>query len=285
MTQLISEKDKDKTLCLVETFSIDDNRKLKAAVPDENGYFIGVPMAVLGTVTRNNTKYDSNSMLNGIKSEDSSFRMRLNEGTLFGEWGHPIADFSTNFGMYRLLNLDPQKESHNFRNVYIKRLEDMGIDLVCADVKPTGPYGKYFEERMIDPTMNCAFSLRSISRETIDPRTRIANRTVIKLVTFDAGVASGGYKEASKRYMVSTECFGCASIENINHIIEQKDIIELREVSLETFSNTELNEFLKSTRVTINHTTTTYVDKKNGLLLDMSSRKEKGMFHSLIKAK
>ena len=262
-----------KLIFSVETFAVDDNRSLKACTQDKNGYFMGVPVAALSKVTRNNTHYNVDSIISSISDEGSPFKMRLEEGNLFGEWGHPRTDVSTREGMTRLLDLDPTKEACHYRRVYSEYLSDISTYLILSDVKPSGPYGKYFKEKMIDPTRNCSFSLRSLAKEKRNPRTGVADRSIVSMVTFDAGMASGGYKEASKRYKVGNE--------SVSIDVVQEDIVAVRSVVTESFFDSSLNEFFKSNKVMIDKESTSYYMVDD--VLHRDDNDTRGIIHTLLR--
>lgn len=275
---------RDGTYFMVETMVIDDNRELGKGVRDKDGYFTDVPVAVLGTVTRNKTRYDTDAFIKQLKGPDSSYALRLGEGNLFGEWSHPFVDLSSQEGMQRLLHLEAQKESHHIRATSVKHIDDLNIDLVLMDAKGTGPYGKYYDEAMLDPSRNLSHSLRGISNARVERSTGITDKSLISLVTFDAGMASGGFKEASKRYMASTEELSFSSEEVINVPINTTNIQVVREVAMETFTSTELNDLLKANRVVIGTVTTGYIDKSNNTVVNTDTRKQSGIFHNFINA-
>jgi len=267
----------------IETMIVDDNRKLGKAIRDKDGYFPNVPVAVLGTVTRNKTSYDTNAFLHQLRSDDSSFALRLKEGMLFGEIGHPFVDLNSPMGLQRLLHLEPTRESHHIRAVKVERLEDLGMDIIMADVKGTGPYGKYFDEAMEDPTRNVAYSLRGISRANTDRRTGVTHKHLVNLVTFDAMMAGGGFKQAAKRYMASTEgMIGFETEEILKEQVTDKHISMIHSVALECFTNSELNELVKSKKVILGTKVTGYVDNRTKSLIDPDTRTSRGIFHSFL---
>jgi hypothetical protein len=263
----------------IETFSIDDNRELKAITPNEKGFYENLPVAVFSTVTRNNTLYSDSSIVKAITDENSMLKIRINEGTLIGEWGHPIADFNTEFGMQRLATLDPTKEACSISKVSVVDVEDLNMKLITADMKPTGRYGKYFKERIEDPTINLAFSLRSISREKIVNNTRM--RDILALITFDPGVSSGGFKQASKRYICNTDNMKVASTENA-FAITTEHITSIGSAAMESFTDSELNEMFKSNKVSIKRGTQYFFDNSSETIKDIKNNSEYGVFHTLL---
>ena len=269
----------------IETLVVDDGRKLGKGIRNKDGYFPDVPVAVLGTVTRNKTSYDSNDFLKQIKGPDTSFSMRLNEGTLFGEMGHPFVDLNSPMGLQRLLHLEPTRESNHIHAVKIKHLDDLGLDVIMIDTKGTGPYGKYFDEAMEDPTRNVAFSLRGISKAETNRQTGVTHKHLINLVTFDSMMASGGFKEAAKRYMAAKEDFHYESSEILNVPVTQKHLTMIQSVALESFTNSELNELMKSNKVVLGTRVAGYVDLSNQCLIDPDTHKSRGLFRSFVTVK
>lgn len=268
----------------IETFLMDDGFKLGKGVRDKDGYFVDVPVAVLGATTRNATKYDTTAFVNQIKGPDTNYYKRLTEGCLFGEWGHPFVDMNTQLGMERLLNLDPQKESHHIRSTKIRHIDELGIDVIMIDAKGSGPYGKYYDEAMLDPTRNLAHSLRGISKAQFDRKNKVTFKELISLVTFDAGVASGGFKHSSKRYMKSIEGMGCDTIEELHAPITSANIDMVRNVALEKFTNTELNDLFKCKKIILGTVTTGYLDHRNEAI-NNEGQVPVSVFHTFVQVK
>lgn len=281
----LGSTNKDGVYFTVTAMAIDDNRTLGKAIRDKDGYFTGVPVAVLGTVTRNATQYDTPSFVAQLKGPDTTIARRISEGTLFGEYGHPFIDLNSQQGMARLLHLEPQKESHHIRSISIKHVDDLGLDLVTVDTKGTGPYGQYFDNGMEDPTMNVAFSLRGISKAKYNPTTRVTFKELVSLVTFDAGMSSGGFKEASKRYMAAKEDFSFESMEILNQQIHPEDLMLVRSVAVESFSKTELNDLMRASKVVIGTVEIGYIDPNTKTIFNQESNEHRSLFHSFSKIK
>lgn len=269
----------------VTSMAVDDNRKLGKAVCDKDGYYKDVPVAVLGTVTRNKTQYDTAEFIKQLTSDESSFNKRLTEGCLFSEYGHPFVDLNSPAGMTRLLHLEPQKESNHIRSVSVRNLPDLKLDIITMDTKASGPYGKYFDDAMLDPTRNIAFSLRGVSKATFDRRTGVTFKKLVSLVTFDSGVASGGFREASKRYMSATEDLQFESHELLNKEIAPDELMLVRSIAMESFSNSELNDLMKSHKVVIGTVEIGYVDPLTKTIHEMETGERRGLFHSFSKVK
>ena len=280
----IGSPDKNGIYFTVTAMAIEDNRAIRTPTKDKEGYYKGVPVAVLGTVTRNQTQYDTPSFINQITAPTSSMNRRLKEATLFSEYGHPFVDLNSSIGMARLMHLEPQKESNHIRSVSVKNAADLGLDLVTIDTKPSGPYGKYFDEGM-----------QGISKATFNKQSGVTHRELVSLVTFDAMVASGGFREASKRYMsAATEGlkgedrnsdFTYESSEVISRQISPDDLMLVRNIAVESFSNTELNEIIKASRVIIGSVEIGLVDPITNTVLEQETGQRRSLFHSFSKVK
>lgn len=269
----------------VTTMAVSDNRKLGRAIKDQDGFYTNVPVAVLGTVTRNRTSYDTEAFMGQLKGPDTSIYRRITEGTLFSEWGHPFVDLNSELGMARLLNLDPQKESNRIRSISVQHVDDLNLDLVTMDACPSGPYGKYFEELMENPNTNIAFSLRGLSQAFFDKASKVTHKRLINLVTFDSGVASGGFLEASKRYMAAKEDLAFESCEIIDRQMSMDDILTVRNVAMESFTNTELNELLKANKVVIGKVDIGYVDANSKTVVNPETGERNSLFNSFMRVK
>lgn len=244
----------EKIMFTTQTLTVDDGRPLGSAIKDEDGYFTDVPLAAFDVDTRNATSYDTAQFIKQMTDANSSFVIRLQEGNLIGEWGHPYVNMESRDGLRRLLHLEPSKEALSFRKITTKKLDDLGIMLVVGDTKPTGPFGRYYDEAMTDPTRNAAHSLRGVSTGRVNPKTGVAHKYLQHLATFDAGVPGGGFKYSSKRYMSSTE--GITMDVGVNDVvIEGQQIQTFHQIAMESFTDTELNEIFKSKKVVLGRNT------------------------------
>lgn len=262
---------------VVETFIVENGMALKSVERDSDGYFKGLPLAVLGDVTRNKTHYDEETMINQIV-KPSAFNLRLTEGNLSGEWGHPVVDYSTILGKTRVMTIEPTREALHYRRIYSKPLKSSNKIAIFGDAKPSGPYGAYFEERMLDPTRNCAFSLRSITQDRVDQRTGVTYKRVAQLITFDAGVPSGGYKEASKRYMSNEALNGFVS-----QPIEYSDLMNMkRAVGFESLIDDEVLEMFQANKVIVKKEVIGVVDLNNRLVHNAKTGEKRSIFGSFL---
>lgn len=270
----------------VETMMVDaSGRKLGKGVPDKDGYYNTVPMAVLNNTTRNMTAYDTPSFIEQLKS--GTIATRVKEGCLAGEWGHPFVDLNTELGLQRLMHIEPKEESNHIRSLEVKRIEDLGIDVVIGSTKPSGPYGKYFEEAMEDPTRNLAFSLRGLSKAHRDRSTGITHKKLVNLVTFDSGVCSSGFFHTTKQFMdaAAKEDLIFSSKEIIHTPVTERHLSMIQEVALESFTDTELNDLFKSTRLVIGSVVRGFVDQNTQTIFEPESKTRRSVFHSFLNVK
>ncbi len=215
----------------VETFMVKDRRNGKTVRADQEGYYT-LPVAVLGTVSQNNTYYDVESFAKQMTSPDTFINKVLTQGKLYGEFGHPrIAGLSNELSLERLAVVEEKSISHHIRDISTGASLPNGGKLVLASIKPTGPYKQALQDSIDDPCINTAFSLRAIT--SAEPRGQVSYRVMKKLVTFDA-VAAGGYSEAAKSYAPGLESFDVS--------IDSTGRVTLSQVSMENFTDTELNE-------------------------------------------
>ncbi len=179
---------------------------LRKAKKNDKGFYEGVPLTVLGAVSRNNYYYDPASLVNAMGNPNTRFYKALLGGGLNGEWGHPDTSALTEEqAIKRTLNVLEQQTSHYFNRIWIDTLSD-GTQLVRGDVKPFGVYGKYLEEAFNDEHHDAAFSLRSITSDPVKRGDGSYFRKVLALITYD-GLSLPGYELASKRGMLGQEGF------------------------------------------------------------------------------
>jgi hypothetical protein len=177
-----------------------DGRKLQALRPDADGYFNGIPMSAFNAKSLNGCYYDTESYYSQLTNLNTPFNIRLTHGNLYGEWGHPKDDAP----LSRVVMIDRDQESHHFKAVYTDKNAAGNCPIIRADIKCTGPKGKYLEPSLMNPHENTAFSLRCLMTERYDAALRAPVRTVEEFVTFDA-VDMPGYLYGSKWYVEATQ--------------------------------------------------------------------------------
>lgn len=185
-------------LCVsvLDTF---DNRKLQKLVPDEYGYFTGIPLSAFNAKSLNGCYYDTESYYNILTTPTSTFNIKLRHGNLYGEWGHPREETD----LVRITTIDKSRESHHFRSVYTDKNCTSQYPIIRGDLRPSGPYGEYLKSSLMNPYENTAFSLRCLMSEKFDRGLNANVRAIEEFVTFDA-VDMPGYLYGSKWYVEST---------------------------------------------------------------------------------
>jgi hypothetical protein len=260
---------------------------LKKAKPDNRGYYRGVPLTVIGAVSRNNYYYDPDSLVESMKNPNTRFHKSLVTGGLNGEWGHPdVTHLSENAALHRMADVMEQKVSHFFNRIWIDTLEN-GVQIVRGDVKPFGPYGEYLRESFEDPDHETGFSLRSLTSDPLRRPDGSFFKKVLAMITYD-GVSVPGYEMASKRAMIGTESLGVISedvsfklIDTVNAGIPSiYDVI-----GYESFNCQQVLDILETDKVNVSITSKNVgvFDSATGTFMDASGRfRRKSVLHNLI---
>lgn len=257
----------------IETLVVRNGRKMGRLRPDQDGYYNGMPIAALGIVTRNNTYYDVQSFSQELMNTAGNFNNKLRNGQLYGEWGHPpLAGLSEQMQMARIVDVRESQHSHHIRSIETGATLENGGKLITASICPTGPYAESLRDNFANPCMNTAFSLRAITDSTI--KGGVSFRRMKKMITFDA-VGAGGYLEASKGF-AATESFHAFDINLV-----EVDTAIFSQASLESFTDSELNEFFGTKSVALEKKILTVTKTKSGQKLNPLSLRSH--YHELIK--
>jgi len=255
----------------MQTLHTIDGKSLKTITPDKDGIFKKVPLAILRKPSRNNVQYDETSFVNGMTNPKTTFYKKLVEGGLEGEWGHPFCAGNPREIVKRVAFIDRTRLSHFFTHVNSRETED-GLLLIEGDIGTCGPYKDELVDSFADPKRNTAFSLRALTH----PPTLvngIMTKKVIALITFDA-VESGGFAEASKRFMGATESLECPiPFEDFTG----EDDFYRTAVGFESLQSEELFEMLGTDKIIIENS---YRGVKNKNHILTSDGKRKSIFHS-----
>lgn len=233
-------------------------RRLGKLKPDKEGFYT-CPIAVLGkgALSRNLRNYNPESIVRCINDPKSKFFRSLREGNLAGEYGHP-----EDRSLKRAMHIDQNNVSHFFRSIKADEstLTEKGNLIIEGKFKPFGPKKQYLLESIEEEYYNTSFSLRAISQKgrTVN---KIPEMIMRLLVTFD-NVLMGGFKEASKRYSVTSECFEVPFGEK-----EIRELKDSNEVVYEDYSyffeDQELLDKMESDSVVMRSRHTGFVDEEN----------------------
>ena len=264
---------------VTEITSIIDKNKNQLK-PDDDGFYTDVPLAVLDAVSCNNTWYNSRPFIGVMNSPKSSFNHRLTQGVLTGELDHPFdPTLSREELIQRTLYIDPDNEAVFFRRISVRNIN--GDLFVLGDLKPHGLKQAAAKEKLEDPNVNCAFSLRSLTKgDRKHPKGYIIKNVSI-LVTFDIGMAGGGFPQASKMFKTqemmntSNESLGVNNDSNstngIDITLTTEDlqlIHQNKDLGLENiFTNAELTKVFKLKKLIINGKMLGYLTSDKKIIL------------------
>ncbi len=155
-----------------EDITVNSENTAKNNFKDEDGYYT-VRLGMLNTFTRTGTFYRV-ANLNDLIGPESLLGARLNNGILEAEEEHPagIDKMGEDELINRLITIDGTRVCGHLIEVNFKStgltepgFENYPIYVVTGKIKPSGPYGKYLEERLSNPKQNVALSIRSIVSE------------------------------------------------------------------------------------------------------------------------
>lgn len=242
--------------------------------PDKDGVFRGIPVMVFNKSSRNNVVYDTASIIQAMNNPGMKFRMSLEEGNLRGEYGHPDIKGTSEDDKRRLLKIDEKSVSHAFVSLKSESLKD-GDLVIKADVTPFGPYGKTFNEDMLNPVTNKSFSLRALCAKP-EFVNGVTYKRVLVFVTFDY-VNMPGYEKASTRFAGATE--------SMDYYVSAKDLAAMdgvcELVGVESVTSQKFLDLFQTDTLKIEHHTTGYIDREKGTLLTPEG--EVSLFRSVFK--
>lgn len=267
----------------ISTLEVRDGKKLKAITPDKDGYYCNFPVAVLGAPSRSGhgMSYDPESAIAAMSNPKMPFFLRLQDGSLYGERGHPTIPENMNRKdkIRRILSIESKNLSHHFRKIAAAETLENGGVVIRADIKPYGTYGKDLEEQFLDPNMNVSFSLRAMADAR---RVGATMRRFIKhFVTFDSETI-GGFDETSKRFVD-----GFSVTENLNMDVDLVDFYDENEESgyvSECLVSDQLLEIFGAEEVKLYEQSLGHRFGNTGTFIDKSGER-KSIFHAYQKIK
>lgn len=261
----------DRIFFCIDVLAVRNGRKLGALRPDADGYY-QMPLAVLGTPTDNLTYYEVEDFVQQLTSPTSHINMRILDGKLYGEYGHPkIQALPPEEQLPRLFDIYEDRMSHHIKKIWSGEQLESGGRIIYGMVKPHGPFAEHLRSNLDDSCMNTSFSLRSIAKSRQEGK--LTRRSIKHLVTFDY-VTAGGYNEASKRYSHANESLQC--LESVIEIDLIDSNFRVTESAMECLTKHELNDIFGAKQVIIGGSKTTFVDAQTAL------RDESGALHSVF---
>lgn len=175
--------------------------------PDANGYH-EIVLGAFGIENSSRIFWDDSKVQN-LFTKSSELIQRIQNGQLYGEWGHPKMSpgMSTRDYLIKLLIMHEEQCSHHIKRVELhenfKGHDNQTCLGVIGWVKPHGPNGHHLEDSLTNPDMNTAFSLRSIAAEKTNSMGRLV-KNPLKIITWDA-VGEGGIACADKYHNPALE--------------------------------------------------------------------------------
>lgn len=255
----------------IQTFRVKDGKTLGSIKPDNDGFY-DLPIMPLGKPSRNNIKYGEKSVVDSMNNVNSRFYKLLSEGSLEGEWGHPLVDVNKQVYMQRIVQVDRNNVSHYFNRIYSKTTEQ-GTTLIRGKFKPFGAKKQYMQEALDDPNFNIAFSIRTLCTP---PKiiNGIQHKDITHMITIDA-VGGPGFEESSKRYANE-------SIEvpvTIHDLVKLEGMPEL--VGVESFNDEELFDILGTDKVSVETVSIGIPDIENKKIFTING--QTSIFHNLYR--
>lgn len=199
---------------------------------DENGYYT-INLGALNTYNSAGAYY----RLDGAKTlfEANSILMRrVKNGFLKAEVGHPKKSPSMTMSDYmnRILTINPENVCAQIKEIWLEETSEVepGADgnlvLIKGKVKPVGPKSEFLKELFEDPDANVAFSIRSLTTDTL------INGTVIKVlkqvITWDF-VIEPGLSKATKWQTLGIESLDLLTIDMEDTETKEKIVKNLKD--------------------------------------------------------
>lgn len=215
--------------------------------PDANGYY----QVLLGAFRIHNASgsyYDDASSVRKLFTSSSELMNRVNNGRLYGEWGHPkwTPGMTERDYLLKLLTVHEEQISHHIKKLELddnfKSPEGGTCLAVYGWVKPFGPKEAMIREALNNPDQNACFSIRSISRDTRLPNGKVV-KTIVKIGTWD-GVGEPGIDIADKYHNPGLESRHTFSLTDVEAAME---LAETRGSGLES-AKAGLNTLYESLR-------------------------------------
>ncbi len=268
----------------VQTMETTIGGSLKSIQPNEDGVYVGMPLAVIGKPSRNNVLYNPKSFVDSITNPATRFYKSLVGGGLEGEWGHPSnVGMDARTAVARTMQVNEDRVSHNFNKIYSKTSADGKYHVVYGDVIPCGPNKQLLVDAFNDAKRNAAFSLRSLTAKPQTNAQGISEKRIVALITFDA-VSTPGFEEACKRCMLpgnETLEYLMNEIDAVN--VSSEDLVTVPSceeiLGCESITNQSLQDMLLSDNIVI--TTKEKTITVNRDLVDSTGRKL-SPFHTLF---
>jgi hypothetical protein len=218
--------------------------------PDADGYFT-LAVGAYGTMNSGGMFYD---MASGASmfAPDSPLMRRLLKGVLYMEFKHPEpfrkdgSRMDDREYLGRIRQIDDERVCAHIRALTIIDSKDENgrpIKLVVAEVKPYGPFGKYFEDSLNNPHQNTYCSVRSITQDDVMRGVKYTR----EISTWDF-VGEGGIYVAGKHNSPALEMFVQSDMEITPSTLYgiQDEQAKRRSLGLESAEHLNVDDLVKT---------------------------------------
>jgi hypothetical protein len=165
---------------------------------DDNGYYYCI-VGAFDVKSRNGAFYPCTDAVRNVFAASGAFMRRVKEGNCRGELDHPnLFGMSLPQILNRLPLIDGTRVCVHYKHFELVESKDefgKPIILVYAWLRPDEPYGHVLEARLKNRDSNCAFSVRSYTRDSV--QNGMEYKEIVAIVTYDA-VDGPGLKVTSK---------------------------------------------------------------------------------------
>lgn len=219
---------------------------------DDKGYYL-VNLGGFNIFNRHNEFYRVNDIDKLLKDERGGanlFLIRMKEGYLTGEAGHPVykAGMSPADWFSRNVRLDVTNVSHHIRDVFVERLNEAPIIpgsgpayRIKGWVKPSGKHGAALQSVLDNPDMNVAFSIRCLTKDTTVNGYKV--RDVKEIITWD-WVDVPGISKANKWSTIAHETINYGEV-FIDDLLKDERTVEELSIAFEDHNAAVFQQSLK----------------------------------------
>jgi len=183
---------------------------------DNDGYYY-VRLGTIGVPNSAGIVYLFTKELKELFEDSSPFMLRILNGYLRSEYGHPQQEVGQSNEAYfaRLTRLEPKLQCGHFKSIEVKEGEEgPGTATVYGWFLPNGPYGNFVKEELDNPNINSAFSIRTLAKQFMQNGRLV--RQILTLVTWDY-VTTPGISTANKIGALEEDLF-ILDTDNLNNV-------------------------------------------------------------------
>ena len=214
---------------------------------DDNGYYT-MNVGALNTFNSAGAYYS----LAGAKAlfeSNSALMRRIKNGFLKAEVGHPkkTSIMSMPEYMNRILTINPENVCAHIKEVWLEETNtkeagsDANLVLIKAKIKPSGPKAQFLKELFDDPDANVAFSIRSLTTDTLI--NGIVVKVLKQVITWDF-VIEPGLSTATKWKTLGIESLDLMSID-MEDMETRTDLVKSLK-NEETYATEDSKEVIQS---------------------------------------